>query len=464
MGTSLTFLGAAGTVTGSRHLVEHNNKRVLLDCGLFQGLKAIRQRNWDGLGVPAPSLDAVVLSHAHIDHTGFLPRLHRDGFKGPVYCTSATAELLAIMLPDSGRLQEEEANYANKRGSTRHKPALPLYTEEDANRCLRLLKPLPYSKPLDVAKGITCTFSRSGHILGAASVNLSLTMPGGTHSIVFSGDLGRYGMPIIPNPDDLQQTTTLLVECTYGDRPHPPENPRLALRDEVLRTVANKSALIIPSFAIGRTQDLLYHLKQLQVSGEIPRLPIFVDSPMARDATPVYLRHREEHDPEMNRMVLDGEQPLEPATLEFVQTRDASKALNKHEGPIIIIAASGMATGGRVIHHLMQRLPNPNTTVLFVGYQAEGTRGRRLLDGEPTLRMFGNDIPVRARIARIEGFSAHADFSEVDRWLSHVKVPPTRTFCVHGEETALEAMRARLEGRGWNAYVPKHGETVPLLG
>ena len=463
MPTALTFLGAAGTVTGSRHLVEHNGKKILLDVGLFQGLKALRQRNWDKLAVDPARLDAVVLSHAHIDHSGFLPRLHKDGFKGPVYCTSATKDLLKIMLPDSGRLAEEEAAYANKRKSSRHNPALPLYSEEDAERSLKLLQPVKYDTPTELLHGVTLTLTRAGHILGSATVHLDLKdKDGTTRRVTFSGDLGRYDMPIIPDPDPLPPTQYLLVECTYGDRSHKEIDPRVALREEIQRIIKNKGALIIPAFAVGRTQDLLFHIKQMQMKGELPALPIYVDSPMASDVTPLYANHADEHDEHMRRAVDNGDAPLRPANVTFVQGRDQSKAINAQKGPLIVIAGSGMATGGRVLHHLVQRLPDPNNTILFVGYQAEGTRGRRLLSGEPTLRMFGQDIAVRARVARIEGFSAHADFEEVDRWLATIGRPPRTTFCVHGEPVALEATRARLEARGWRAHVPAQGETVLL--
>ncbi|MBI5495637.1 MAG: MBL fold metallo-hydrolase [Deltaproteobacteria bacterium] len=461
--TAIQFLGAAGTVTGSRHLVEHRGKRVLLDCGLFQGIKELRLRNWEPFPVDVQSIDAIVLSHAHIDHSGFLPRVYKDGYRGTVWCTSATRDLLAIMLPDSGRLHEEEASYANKKGSSRHKPALPLYTEEDARACLSLLRPVAYDTPTQIVPDVTLRMVRAGHILGSASVNLDLVRAGGgVHRFTFSGDLGRYDMPIITDPAPAPEAHTLLVESTYANKSHQETDPKVALRDEVLRTVREKGVLLIPAFAIGRTQDLLYHLRQLQLRKEIPALPMFVDSPMASDATPLYLRHREEHDEHMQAHLENGDRPLNPEHVSFVQSRQDSKTLNEKKGPAIIISASGMATGGRVIHHLMRRLPDPSTTVLFVGYQAEGTRGRRLLNGEPSVRMFGEDVQVRARIARIEGFSAHADAAEVDRWLGSVHTPPTRTFCVHGEPAALAAARERLSARGWNALVPAHGERVVL--
>jgi len=458
---AIHFLGAAGTVTGSRHLVEHAGRRVLLDCGLFQGDKPLRSRNWDPFPVPPGDIDAVVLSHAHIDHTGFLPRLVKDGFRGKVYCTPATRDLLAIMLPDSGRIQEEEAEYANRKRYSRHSPALPLYSEDDAVAALKHLRPVTYGDPFELGGGITLTFTHAGHILGSASVCLDLTGDGQPHRILFSGDLGRYDMPIVPDPAKPPPATTLLVECTYGDRDHAHENPRESLAKIVDEIVRARGALVIPAFAIGRTQDLLYHLRQLQLAGRVPSLPVFVDSPMACDATPLYLAHREEHDDDMRRQLREGRRPLEPHGLEFARSVGESRAINDVKGPCIILSASGMATGGRILHHLAKRLPDPNATILFVGYQAGGTRGRRLLNGEKTIRIHGQDVEVKARIRTVSGFSAHADRGEVDRWLAEMPAPK-RSFCIHGEPSALEAARARLESRGWPAFVPTHGERVEL--
>ncbi len=461
---SIHFLGAAGTVTGSRHLVEHGGRRILLDCGLFQGEKQVRLRNWAPFPVDPASIDVVVLSHAHIDHTGYLPRLVKLGFRGEIVSTPATRDLLAIMLPDSGRLQEEEAAYANKERYSRHDPALPLYSEADASAVIPMIHSARYGVPKDLGGGVTLTYARAGHILGSATVRLDLEGPGGArHAIVFSGDLGRYDQPIIPDPEGLGRATTLLVECTYGDRSHDEPPPQAALGELVRRIVAEKGVLLIPAFAIGRTQDLLYHLRQLQLVGAIPpAIPIYVDSPMACDATPLYLMHREEHDEHMVKLLVDGMKPIHPVAVEFTRGVRESREINEKRGPMIVISASGMAAGGRVLHHLKARLPDPKTTVLFVGYQAAGTRGRKLLEGAKTIKIHGQYVPVEARIAKLNGFSAHADRDELERWLSSAKVPPARTFCVHGEPPALEAMRARLEQRGWPAYVPSYLEKVEL--
>lgn len=463
---TLHFLGAAETVTGSRHLVEHEGRRILLDCGLFQGDHALRQRNWAPFPVPPGSIDVVVLSHAHIDHTGWLPRLVKEGFTGKVISTPASRDLLALMLPDSGRLQEEEAAFANKTRYSRHDPALPLYTEEDANRCIPLIETQRYGVQQEIAPGVVLTYHRAGHILGSAHVQLDLYGAGGyRHTLVYSGDIGRYHLPIIPDPTGFTRANSLLIECTYGDRDHLETDPRAELGKVVQEVVAERGVLLVPSFAIGRTQDLLYHLRQLQLAGEIPSpLPIFVDSPMACDATPLYLMHREEHDEEMVRLLVEGQKPIHPTWVEFTRGVRESQAINDRKGPMIILSASGMAAGGRVLHHLKHRLPDPKTTVLFVGYQAAGTRGRKLLDGAETIRIHGEEVPVRAKIRRIDGFSAHADRSEVDRWLSSIGTPPWRTFCVHGEPSGLEATRGRLEARGWPAVVPRYLEKIELPG
>jgi metallo-beta-lactamase family protein len=461
---SIRFLGAAGTVTGSRFLVEAAGRRVLVDAGLFQGMKELRLRNWAPFPVEPASLDAVVLSHAHIDHSGGLPILLRAGFTGEVWCTPATADLARVMLPDSAKLQEEEARYANEKGYSKHAPrALPLYGLADAAAALERLRPLGYGTPREIVPGFQLSFTRAGHILGSASPLLTVPGNGGAPiRLLFSGDLGRYEAPILPDPEPPPAADFLVVESTYGDRDHPTDSPARGLELEVLAAVERGGAVLMPAFAIGRTQEVLFLLRELEQAGRIPELPIFVDSPMATDATPIYRAHREDHDTEMDALLARGIEPLRPRRLAFTRTADQSKGINRVHGPCIIISASGMATGGRVLHHLEKRLPDPATTVLLVGYQAAGTRGWSLLNGAATLRMHGKEIPVRARVAYLPGFSAHGDRTEVARWLDGAPRPPRRTFCVHGEAQALAAHAARIATRGWDVHVPAHLETAEL--
>ena len=460
---SITFLGAAGTVTGSRHLVRAPGGAVLVDAGLFQGRKELRLRNWAPFPVPPSGIAAVVLTHAHLDHSGALPLLVRDGFRGPVYCTPATRDLAHLLLPDSGKLQEEEARFANQRGYSKHAPhARPLYTEADALASLRLLVPVPYGMRREIGPGLAFTFHRAGHILGSATVLLEVADgPGPVRRVLFTGDLGRYGAPILRDPEPGAASDDLLLECTYGDRVHPAD-PRTALKQVVLDAVARGGALLVPAFAVGRTQELLFELRELEARGDIPELPTFVESPMAVDATPMDLAHREDHDDEMSRLLAEGVEPLRPARLRFARAPGQSKAINDVAGACVIISASGMATGGRILHHLERRLPDPRTTVLMVGFQAPGTRGWSLQSGAATVRMHGQDVPVRARVVTIEGFSAHADREEVTRWLATLPGPPRRVFCVHGEPAALGATATRLARQGWNAVVPGHGQEFPL--
>jgi len=459
---SIRFLGAAGTVTGSRYLVTAGRARVLVDAGLFQGPKELRLRNRAPWPLDPAGLDAVVLTHAHIDHCGALPLLGRGGYRGPVHCTPATRDLAGLLLPDSGRLQEEEARYANRKGYSKHAPdAAPLYTEEDAVAVLRQLSPVPYGERREIAPGVSIAFRRAGHILGAASVSMELAGPPRLR-ILFSGDLGRFGVPILRDPDPGEAADVLLVESTYGGRLHGDAPPAGALRDEVLRAVQEQGTLLVPAFAVGRTQEILFTLRQLEEAHAVPAIPVFVDSPMAVDATPIFLAHREDHDDEMSRLVAAGTDPLRPARLAFCRSPEQSRALNAVKGACVILSASGMATGGRILHHLRQRLPDPRTTVLLVGYQAAGTRGWSLQNGAATLRMFGEDVPVRARVATIGGFSAHADEAELTRWLATFPSPPGRTFLVHGEPAALAASQARMDRLGWTARAPAHLEEVPL--
>lgn len=458
---TLTFLGGAGTVTGSKYLIRAGRRQILLECGLFQGLKDLRLRNWHAPALKAGQLDAVVLSHAHIDHSGYLPRLIRDGFRGTVYCTSGTVELLQIMLPDAAYLQEEEAKFANRQGYSKHKPALPLYTMDDAKAALRLLRRCPYGQPIPIAEGVRAIFRRAGHILGAATVELQLGNPTPIR-LAFSGDLGRPQQPILRDPEPVPLADVLLLESTYGDRRHAPQPQRTLVR-VIRESVARGGTLLIPAFAVGRTQHLLWLLRDLEATGKIPELPVYVDSPMAIDVSAIYGQQAEDHDAEMAALLKRRDPPLTSRRLRLVRTQEESKALNRLDGPGIIISASGMATGGRILHHLRHRLSDRRTTVLLVGFQAEGTRGRALQDGAKWVRMFGQDVPVKATIEWLDGLSAHADQRELLRWLAGFQHPPKRTYLVHGEPDASTALAKLIRARlGWKVRAAQDGETVRL--
>jgi metallo-beta-lactamase family protein len=457
--STIQFLGAAGTVTGSMHLVTANGRRVLLDCGLFQGLKELRLRNWREPPFDPKTIDAVVISHAHIDHTGSLPLLVRRGYRGPIFCTPATADLLGVLLPDSAHLQEEEADRANRYGYTKHKPALPLYTAADAERALGQLERTGYDRPFPVAGDVSVTYRTAGHILGAATVDLLL---GAGPRVVFSGDLGRYDRPILPDPAPVPEADVLLLESTYGDRQHP-----AGTSDELARVVNETAerggALLIPAFVVDRTQEVLWLLQRLEEERRIPVLPVYVDSPSATEVTEIYRRHVEEQDGEMRSRIQDGKDPLGTKKIEFCRSMEDSKRLNDLRGPVIIISASGMATGGRILHHLQHRLPDPRTTVLLVGFQAVGTRGRSLQDGAKTLKMFGEEVPVLARVETIHGLSAHADQAEILRWLGGFTRAPRTTYLVHGEPEAARAMAQAITARyGWAVRIPQDGEQVDI--
>jgi metallo-beta-lactamase family protein len=458
--TTLTFLGGAGgTVTGSKHLLENGTSRALLDCGLFQGLKELRLRNWAPPPVDPRTLGAVILSHAHIDHSGYLPRLCRDEFTGPIYCTPGTHDLLQVMLPDAAHLQEEEAAFANRHRTSKHDPALPLYTIADAERALAQVERVDFGRRFNATPGVEARFTPSGHILGAGLVTCEI----GGRRVVFSGDLGRYDVPIMVNPEPVAEADVLLVESTYGNRVHPPDDPTERLIAAVRRTIDQKGWLLIPAFAVGRSQEILYDLRRLEAEGRIPSLPVHLDSPMAIQATVIYTAHPEEHDTELRRATTDGQRPFAPRRFHLSQTVNESKRLNDAAGPGIIVAGSGMATGGRILHHLKRLLPDPKTTVLFVGYQAAGTRGRLLKDGAGEIRMFGVTVPVRATIMVSDAYSAHADREEILRWLGGFTRPPGITYVVHGEAEAAEALRDAIESRlGWSAAVAQDGQRVTL--
>ena len=459
MAASLTFLGAAGTVTGARFLVEADGVALLLECGMFQGLRELRARNWAPPPVDPTKLAAVLLSHAHIDHSGYLPRLARDGFAGPIFCSPGTADLLRIMLPDAARLQEEEAEYRNRRGITRHRPALPLFTTEDAERTLGLVRPVPFETRFVPAPGVDASFRMSGHILGASIVAVAVA----GRRLVYSGDLGRYGVPVMKDPVPVDGADTLLVESTYGNRLHPADDGTPLIVRAVERAVERRGWLLVPAFAIGRTQDLLYLLRSLEEAGRIPRLPVYLDSPMGIEATAIYARHPEEHDSDATRVEARGGRPFVPSRLRVSPTTAESKRLNDMEGPVVVIAGSGMATGGRILHHLRQRLSDERTTVLFVGYQAAGTRGRLLRDGAKELRIFGEDVPVRAMIMATDALSAHADQGEILRWLGGFRRPPGMTYAVHGEPEAAAALRvAIVEKLGWPCAVAADRQRVDI--
>jgi metallo-beta-lactamase family protein len=458
--STLTFAGGAGTVTGSKYVIRHRGSTVLLDCGLFQGIKALRLRNWGRPPVDPRELDAVVLSHAHLDHSGYLPILVRSGYGGPIYCTAGTADLLRILLTDAAKLQEEDAARAARRGTSKHRPPLPLFTTEDAAAALALVEVRPRNEPFAVAGApAQATFRRAGHILGASTVELALNDRHATTRVVFSGDLGHWNHPILQPPELVSAADVLLVESTYGDRVHPTdavERLAAAIRD----AVARGGRIIIPAFAIGRAQDLLWHLRQLEDAGRIPALPVFLDSPMAIDATAAFVRHPEDHSIALDALRGD-DSPLSVHRVRMTRTAEDSKAINDETGTVVIIAGSGMATGGRVLHHLQRGLPDPRNTVLLVGYQAVGTRGRSLHDGAPTIRMYGQDVPVRARVVAVDGLSAHADRSDLLRWLDGFAAPPAATWVVHGEPPAAAALANAIAQRpGWRVAVAEDGATV----
>jgi metallo-beta-lactamase family protein len=460
MTATLEFLGAAGTVTGSKFLLTVAGRRVLVDCGLYQGLKELRRRNWDALPIEPRSIEHVVLTHAHIDHSGYLPRLCRDGFRGAVHATRATVDLLRIMLPDSGRLQEEEADFHNRRGTSRHTPALPLYTEDDGLRAAMRVGGVPYGETVKLTPGVAVSFVRAGHILGSAMIHVGLT---GGPRVVFSGDVGRYEAPILPDPTPIGDADYIVVESTYGDRRHDPTSVLDELERVMTAAIRRKGAIVVPAFAVGRTQELMYHLAVLRRAGRLPRIPSYLDSPMAIDATGIYRAHPEDFDDDMRALLATGRSPLQWGEFETTRTAAESKAINAVPGPVLIVSASGMATGGRVLHHLRERLPDPRSTVMLVGYQAVGTRGRALEEGARVLRIFGEDVPVRARIETVPRLSAHADVDGLMRWLRTATRPPRRLFVVHGEPQPSAALAARVTHElGWNVSVPAYRDRVTL--
>src|SRR5215207_7977310 len=465
---TLSFWGGVGTVTGSKYLVESGGSRVLVDCGLFQGLRELRERNWEDPPFDPKSLDAVIITHAHVDHTAYLPRLVRLGFNGPVFCSKGTADLLKLLLPDSARLQEEEAEYRNRKGLTRHEPALPLYTEGDARAAIKLIRTCPNTgEATEVARGIRAGFHIAGHILGSSLVLLELDGAGadGTgRRVLFSGDLGHYDQPIIPDPVAPPACDYMLVESTYGDRLHDPEDPKVALARVINEAVERGGPLLIPAFAVGRTQELIYHLRELEDEGRIPVLPVRVDSPMAAAATQIYQRNRDEHDEEYEALLGQNRHPLRTRSMLTASTREESKRLNDEHGPRIIISASGMMTGGRILHHARKILPDERATVLFVGFQAAGTTGRKIIEGSRYVRIMKGDVPVRCHVERIGGLSAHADWAEVLRWLEPLEqTPPRHVFTTHGEPEAAAAMAGHIRERfGWRVDAPQYGEHVEL--
>lgn len=459
---SLQFLGATGTVTGSKYLLQNEGRRLMIDCGLFQGLKELRLRNWDPLPLNPASVDWLALTHAHIDHTGYIPRFVSAGFKGPIYATTGTADLARVLLPDSARLQEEDAEYANRKGFSKHHPALPLYTEQDAQTALKHFHPVNYNEVVTLTASLSIKFVPAGHILGSSFVMVRAGNP--PVSVLFSGDVGRYDEPILNDPSPVDGADYLLVESTYGDRPHENKDPKTRLAEIINESVSRGGKIIIPAFAVGRTQLVIYYLRELEDEGRIPVLPVIVDSPMAVSATRLYSKHKEDHDSDMQRFDAAHRNALATRNFHMVETQAQSKAINSQTGPAIIISASGMATGGRVVHHLEHNLSDPKATVIFVGYQAAGTRGRRLVNGEPEIKMHGQMIPVRARIETIGSLSAHADSAEIIRWLSGFKQAPRETFVVHGEPHAAQALAQTIsETLGWKVTIPIYKQTVELL-
>jgi metallo-beta-lactamase family protein len=449
----LKFCGAAGTVTGSRYLLTHEGRQFLVDSGLFQGLKQLRRRNWDDPPFDPARASKVLLTHAHIDHSGYLPLLARKGFKGPIVCTRSTAELCKLLLRDSAHLQEEEARYANKKGFSRHKPALPLYTVADAERALELLEPVEFGEPVEVVHGIRAEFRPAGHILGSAMIMVSHE----GRKTLFSGDLGRPNDPVMNPPQAASEADNLILESTYGNRTHNGLDPEASLGTHLQRALGRGGMVIIPAFAVGRVQALLLIISRLKARKQLPDVPIYLNSPMAVDATRLYHEFRSEH------RLSEAECDAACKVSRFVNSVEESIELNKSHGPGIIISASGMATGGRVVHHLKAFAPDPKNMILFAGFQAAGTRGAALVGGAQWVRIHGEDIPVAAEVVNVDAFSAHADAGELIHWMRDIRIPPGKLFLTHGEPSASSALKDRIKSElGWNSEVAEDMQEVLL--
>jgi len=452
----LTFLGATGTVTGSKYLLADGNKKILIDCGLFQGQKELRLRNWEKPPVDPRNLSAILLTHAHLDHSGYIPKMVKGGFKGPIYCSEATFDLCKILLPDSGHIQEEDAEQANRYGYSKHKPALPLYTEQDARACLQYFKPVDFGQSHRLSDDLSFTLHRAGHILGASFIRVS---DGGGTSILFSGDIGRFNDPVMKDPAQIQDVDYLVVESTYGDRLHDKHDPAEDIEKIVNETAARGGTVIIPAFAVGRAQSIMYYIHKLKTENRIPaNMPVYLDSPMAVNASNLLCKHLNDHRmPRGLCMDVCG-------IATYTRTPAESKAINQTNNiPKIVISASGMATGGRVLHHLKHYIGDPRNTVLLAGYQAAGTRGDRLARGEKEIKIHGQMWPVRAQIVRMDNMSAHADYSEILKWMGNFRQPPRKIFVTHGEPVAAASLQKKIiEKYGWNAVVPTYLQTEEI--
>ena len=472
----IQFLGAAGTVTGSKHLINTGDSsgksgfQVLIDCGLFQGPKEWRERNWSDTPVPAREIDAVILTHAHLDHCGWIPRLVKEGFRGPIYATSPTIDLCGIILPDSGHLQEEDAAFYNKMQKSKHTPALPLYTFEEAQEALHYFQPVKLGETVQLSSELSFRFVRAAHILGSCMVQISLQTNGVARSLLFTGDIGRVrdhkvapGKVVHSGPTEGEAADLLIMESTYGNRVHPKEDPLPELASLITNTAKRGGSVVVPAFAIERTQKFVFILKHLIESGQIPRIPVFCDSPMAIKAVEIFLKHDEEYSEETREMIRNYGSPLTWPGFSFASTPEESKRINANSVPAVIISSSGMATGGRILHHLAQRLPDPRNLVLFIGFQAPGTRGFAIKSGTEEIKIFGDYVPIRAQIAALEQFSDHADPPELLNWLRTFRNRPATTYLVHGEPSASGQLRDVMrKDLGWNVEVAQYLEKIEI--
>ena len=473
----IQFLGAAGVVTGSKHLINtasdlsgKSGFQALIDCGLFQGQKEWRERNWQDAPVPAKQIDAVILTHAHLDHSGWIPRLVKQGFRGPIYATPPTIDLCSILLPDSGHLQEEDAGFYNKKKASKHSPALPLYTFDEAQECLQYFRPLEFDVVKQLSPELSFRYVRAAHILGSSMVEITLLTNGSTRRLLFTGDIGRVrnhtvapGKVVHSGPTEGETADLMVMESTYGNRQHPTEDPKPALAAVIKQTVQRGGSVIVPAFAVERTQKLLFVLKEMMESSAIPKIPVYCDSPLAIKAVEIFLKHREEFSDETRELIRKYGSPLEWPGFTFASIPEESKKINASSFPSVIVSSSGMATGGRILHHLAQRLPDPRNTVVFIGFQAPGTRGYTIMSGAHSVRIFGQDVPIRARVAVFEQFSDHADTSEMLEWLHTFRNKPEATYLVHGEPAASSQLRDAIKKElGWKVEAAEWMQKVEM--